>query len=78
MTMLELKSMLIHRITEINDIRFLEAIKTILDQKAEDSTLILTEDQKQEILDSQKEISEGLFLNNEDLDNEIQGWLNAK
>ena len=70
--------MLIHRITEINDIRFLEAIKTILDQKAEDSTLILTEDQKQEILDSQKEIREGLFLNNEDLDNEIQGWLNAK
>ena len=29
MTMLELKSILIHRISEINDIRFLEAIKTI-------------------------------------------------
>ena len=57
MTMMELKSILIHRISEINDIRFLEAIKTILDEKAEDSTLVLTDGQKKEILDSQKEIS---------------------
>lgn len=78
MTMMELKSILIHRISEINDVRFLEAIKTILDEKAEDSTLVLTDDQKQEIFDSQKEISEGLFLSNDDLDNEIQGWLSAK
>lgn len=69
---------MIHRISEINDVRFLEAIKTILDEKAEDSTLVLTDDQKQEIFDSQKEISEGLFLSNDDLDNEIQGWLSAK
>ena len=76
--MMELKSVLMHRISEINDIRFLEAIKTILDKKAEESTIILTKDQKQEIVDSQKEIAQGLFISDDDLDNEIQGWLSAK
>ena len=66
--MLELKSILIHRISEINDIRFLEAIKTILDEKAEDSVIVLTEEQKQEIIQSRKEINEGLFISNEELD----------
>ena len=76
--MLELKSILIHRISEINDIRFLEAIKTILDEKAEDSVIVLTEEQKQEIIQSRKEIKEGLFISNEELDNEIQAWLKAE
>ncbi len=78
MTMLELKSILIHRISEINDIRFLEAIRTILDEKAEDTILVLTEDQKQEIAHSRNEIKEGLFISNEALDIEIHGWLSAK
>lgn len=78
MTMLELKSNLIRRISEINDVRFLEAIKTILDEKTEDSILELTKEQKKEILESQDEIQEGLFLYNNDLDQEIQGWLSAK
>ena len=78
MTMLELKNILIHRISEINDIRFLEAIKTILDEKAEDTMLVLTEEQKQEIIDSQNEIKNGLIFSNDELDKEIQEWLNAK
>ena len=78
MTMLELKSILIHRISEINDIRFLEAIKTILDEKAEDSVIVLTDEQKQEIIQSKKEIKEGLFISNEELDKEIQAWLKAE
>lgn len=78
MTMLELKSILIHRISEINDIRFLEAIKTILDRKAEDSVIVLTDEQKQEIIQSRKEIKEGLIISNEELDKEIQAWLKAE
>ena len=76
--MMELKSILVHRISEINDIRFLEAIKTILDEKAEDSILELTDDQKKEIAESKKEISQGLFFADNDLDSDIQGWLSAK
>ena len=78
MTMMELKSILVHRISEINDIRFLEAIKTILDEKAEDSILELTDDQKKEIAESKKEILQGLFIDDNDLDSDIQGWLSAK
>ena len=78
MTMMELKSILVHRISEINDIRFLEAIKTILDEKAEDSTLELTDDQRKEIAESKKEILQGLFIDDNDLDSDIQGWLSAK
>ena len=77
MTMMELKSILVHRISEINDVRFLEAIKTILDEKPEDSILELTEDQKKEIAESKKQIQEGLFIKESDLDSEIQGWLDA-
>jgi len=78
MTMMELKSILVHRISEINDIRFLEAIKTILDEKAEDLTLELTDDQRKEIAESKKEILQGLFIDDNDLDSDIQGWLSAK
>ena len=76
--MMELKSILVHRISEINDVRFLEAIKTILDEKAEDSILELTDDQKKEIAESKKQIQEGLFTKESDLDSEVQGWLDAK
>ena len=76
--MIELKSILIHRISEINDIRFLEAIKTILDEKAEDSSLMLTDDQRREITEAQREVSQGRIISDDDLDNEVQGWLNAK
>jgi len=78
MTMIELKSILVHRISEINDIRFLEAIKTILDEKAEDSTLELTGDQRKEIAESKREILQGLFIEENDLDSDIKGWLNAE
>ena len=75
---MELKSILVHRISEINDVRFLKAIKTILDEKAEDSALELTDDQKKEIAESKKEILQGLFIDENELDRDIQGWLNAK
>ena len=78
MTMMELKSILIHRISEINDIRFLKAIKTILDEKAEDSSLMLTDDQRREITEAQKEVAQGRIISDDDLDNEVQGWLKAK
>ena len=78
MTMMELKNILVHRISEINDVKFLEAIKTILDEKADDSILELTDTQKKEIAESKKQIQEGLFYKESDIDREIQGWLNAK
>ena len=78
MTTFELKNLLIHRISEISDVSFLEAIKTILDSKSESNILSLTIEQRDEILASKKEIEQGLFIENTALEKEIDGWLSAK
>ncbi len=75
METLELKNVLIQRIESINDISFLEAIKTILDAKTESKTLILTDELKKEIFNSKKEIEKGLFIEQRELDKEIKKWL---
>ena len=78
MTKIELQNLLIHRISEINDVSFLEAIKTILDSKSEAAVLPLTVEQRDEILASKKEIEQGLSIENTVLEDEIAGWLKAK
>ncbi len=78
MTTIELKKLLIHRITEINDISFLKAIKTILDSKIDTEMFMLTPEQKTEIMESKKEIEQGLFIDNERLDKEVAKWSSAK
>jgi hypothetical protein len=78
MTAIELKTVLIRRISEINDVSFLKAIKTILDSKADRVILTLSTEQKEEIIASQKEIENGLYIDQDELDKEVASWLNAK
>lgn len=75
MTTVEIKNILIHKILAINDVSFLKAIQTIVDSKADNKILVLTENQRKEIIDSKKEIEAGLFINHDDLENEIKEWL---
>ena len=78
MTAIELKTILIHRISEINDISFLKAIKTILDSKTDSGVLKLTDKQLEEIIESKKEIEQGLFVDNDELDKDVSKWLSAR
>ncbi len=80
MTTLELKKILIHRIAEINDESFLTAIKTFLDSKIQTQShiLILTAQQRNEIAESKKDIEKGLFIEQDDLDNEFNKWVSAR
>ena len=78
MSTLELKQSLIHRITEIDDISLLKAIKTILDFKSKEEIYSLTEEQKNEILASKHDVEKGLFINNEELQKEVDSWLKRK
>ena len=78
MTTIELKRTLIHRITEINDVSFLKAIKTILDTKTESVIIAPTEEKRKEFIDSKKEIEQGLYIEHELLDKEVSTWLSAK
>lgn len=78
MTVIELKKILIHRIAEIEDESFLNAIKTILDSKTQSQIITLTEDQKAEIAESKKQIAQRLFIEQDELDKEFEKWLNVK
>ncbi len=74
MTAIELKKLLVHRIAEINDISFLKAVKVILDSKTETDVLVLSPEQRDEILKSKNEIEKGLFIDQDKLDKEISKW----
>jgi hypothetical protein len=78
MTVIELKTLLIHRITEINDVSFLKALKTILDSKTETGVIQLTPDQLDDIISSKKEVENGLFIEHGQLDKEVMRWLSAR
>lgn len=78
MTAIQLKKLLVHRISEINDVSFLKALKTILDSKTDAEVLKLTKDQRQEIMQSKKEIQEGLSMDHETLDKKVAKWASAK
>ncbi|MGD9491847.1 MAG: hypothetical protein AB7V36_00675 [Bacteroidales bacterium] len=78
MTTVELKKLLIQRIAEINDVSFLKAVKTILESKTNAEILLLTPEQKKEIMESKKEIEQGLFIDNNSLDKEVAKWANAR
>ncbi len=84
MSTIELKNVLISKIAAINDEAFLLAINTILDSKSgsiEGNTqdleriILLTEQQKKEIQNSQKEYKEGNYADNDVVNEAMEKWL---
>lgn len=78
MTAIELGKVLIHKIAEINDVSFLNAIKTILESKTHSNSISLTSEQRIEITDSKGEIEKGLYIEQAELENEFNKWLSAR
>ncbi|MBK9253910.1 MAG: hypothetical protein IPM42_00330 [Saprospiraceae bacterium] len=78
MTTSALKKLFINRKAEINDVSFLNAIKTIPDTKTQTQTHSLTPEQRFEIIESRKEIESGLFVEQVELDKEFNKRLNGK
>ena len=76
MTAIELKKLLIHRISEINDESILNAVKTILDTKSQ--VIGLTDEQRSEITESKEQIEQGLFFEQSEIDNQFNKWRNAR
>jgi len=77
MNTLELRNIVLQQISQIDDKSLLSALKTILDTKT-NSYMKLSKEQKSEIKAAQKEVAEGNFHNNSDLDKEIRQWLEEK
>lgn len=84
MSTIELKELLKSKIDKIDDEAFLSAIITILESKSDSiksynqdlqKIIILSEEQKKEIQNSQKEYLEGNFIENDVLNEEMERWL---
>jgi predicted transcriptional regulator len=78
MTTIELKNILIHRIAGINDKSFLTAIKTIVDTKSESTIYKTTSGQRIRIKEGREQIDRGEFYSNEQVELEIDKWLQEK
>ncbi|MBN2520846.1 MAG: hypothetical protein JXB17_10105 [Bacteroidales bacterium] len=75
MTTVELKNILIHRISGINDKSFLTAIKTIVETKSESTIFKTSLEQKKKIQEGREQIAKGNFFTNEQVEAEIDKWL---
>ncbi len=84
MSTIELREILKSKIDKIDDEVFLSAINTILESKSKSGTnynqdlqkiIILSEQQKKVIQNSQKEYLEGNFIENDVLNEEMEKWL---
>jgi hypothetical protein len=78
MNTIQLKQELIHRISRIEDIDLLNAIKTILDDKKKDSFIELTADQEKELLFASTEGKKGNVISQSTMDQRVEGWLSEK
>lgn len=78
MSTIDLKNLLIHKISEINDETFLKALKTIIDSKTDSAIYVLTKEQRNKIHEGKSQIEEGNFYTNHQVKSEIDKWLKEK
>jgi predicted transcriptional regulator len=78
MTTIELKNSIIHRIAGLNDKSLLNAIKTLIETKSESKIYKTIPEQRKRIKEGQVQISNGEFFSNEQVEAEIDEWLDEK
>ncbi len=78
MKTVELKNILIRKIAGINDKSFLEAIKTIIEAKSESTIYQTSPEQCQRIQEGLDQLTQGEYFTNEQVEMEIDKWLNEK
>jgi len=75
MSTLEIKNILIRKIESINDETFLNAIRTIIDAKTESTIYKTSVEQKMKIQEGIEQIENGKYFTNEQVESEIDKWL---
>lgn len=78
MDTIQLKQELIHRISIIEDIDFLNAIKTILDYKKKETVIELSADQEKELLFASEEGKKGKVISQSEMDQKVEEWLSGR
>lgn len=74
----ELRHIITEHLSLIDDASFLNAIKTIIESKVSESEYVLSDFQKKRIDLARNELKEKKTLSNNDLQKEIDQWLNTK
>lgn len=72
----ELKLNLINKITQITDVVKLKELLQLLNFQSDDTVYYTSEEEKKAILEVRNQVKKGEILSNEDVENEIDKWLN--
>ena len=78
MTTIELKDILHHKISAINDKSFLAAMNTIIDTKSEKLIFKTTPEQKLRVKAAQEQIARGEGISNDQVVADIDKWLSER
>ncbi|WP_379965162.1 hypothetical protein [Epilithonimonas sp. UC225_85] len=75
---LQLKLDVINKITELKEIRVIREIKKLLDFELDEDVFVLSKQQENRIAEARKEYASGEISSNEEVNKEIDQWLNEK
>ena len=78
MSTIELRHIIIEKLSLIDDASFLKAIKTIVESKVSERVYKLSDFQKKRIDSGREQIKKGQTISNDVLQKEIDQWLNTK
>ena len=78
MTTVDLKNRLIHTIEGLNDKSLLTAIEEFIETKSESIIYKTTQEQRKRIKEGRSQIEKGEGFTNEQVEMEIDKWLNEK
>ena len=75
---LQLKLDVINKITELKEIRVIREMKKLLDFELDEDVFVLSKQQENRIAEARKEYANGEISSNEEVNKEIEQWLNEK
>jgi hypothetical protein len=78
MSTIELRQIITERLLQINDESFLNALKTIVESKISSGIYQLSEYERERIFLAREELKNGQTISHENLQIEIDQWLNGK
>ncbi len=78
MSTVELRHIIAEQLSQIEDVTFLEAIKTIIDSKISDGIYQLSDFQKERVDNAREELKNYETISHEEVQKEINKWLKEK
>jgi hypothetical protein len=78
MSTVELRHIITEQLSHIDDISFLNAIRTIIESKVSEGMYKLSDYQKNRINSARQQLKARQTISHDDLQKEIDQWLNSK